>query len=232
MISIIIPALNEEKYLPRLLQSIKKQEFKGDLEIIVADADSKDKTRDIAQEFGCKVVQGGLPGKARNEGAKIAKGDVLLFIDADIVLPKIFFDKILKEFEDNRFDIATFIIFPNKRRILYIIFFRILNFTTKLVPLAYTGTILIKADIHKKIDGFNEDIKFAEDHDYLWRARFFGKHGIIKGIRIYSSTRRFEKDGIIRTSIKYIFAGIHILIFGPIKTNIFNYKFNHYDNDN
>jgi len=230
MISIIIPALNEEKYLPKLLQSIEEQDFKGELEIIVADANSKDKTKEIAQKFGCRIVEGGLPPKGRNEGAKIAKGDVLLFIDADILLPNNFFEKTLKEFQNNHLDIATFVIFPDKKRVLYIVFFKIFNFTAKFIPLAYMGTILIKVDIHKKINGFNESIKLAEDHDYLWRAKFFGRHGRIKNIRIYGSTRRFEKDGIIRTSIKYMLAGMHILIFGPIKTNIFNYKFNHYDN--
>ncbi len=74
MISIIIPTLNEEKYLPKLLRSIKEQDFKEELEIIVADANSEDKTREIAKKFSCKIVEGGLPAKARNEGAKIAKG--------------------------------------------------------------------------------------------------------------------------------------------------------------
>lgn len=231
MISIIVPALNEEKYLPRLLQSIKEQDFEEDLEIIVADAGSKDKTREIAKKFDCKIVEGGLPAKGRNEGAKKAKNDLLFFIDADIALPKDFFRKIIKEFNNKGLDIATFVILPDKKRILCIIFFKILNFVVKLIPLAYMGTVLIKTDIHKRIDGFDEEIKFAEDHDYLWRAKHFGKHKQIKDTRIYGSTRRFEKDGTVLTSIKYVFAGIYILIFGPIKTNIFNYKFNHYDDN-
>jgi len=67
MLSIIIPALNEEKYLPLLLKSLKSQNF-NEYEIIVVDAGSSDKTVDIAKEYGCKVVKGGVPGAGRNRG--------------------------------------------------------------------------------------------------------------------------------------------------------------------
>ncbi|MEN6592532.1 MAG: glycosyltransferase family A protein, partial [Methanobacterium sp.] len=57
-ISIIIPTYNEEEYLPYLLESIKRQDF-TDYEVIVADAHSTDKTREIAKSFGAKIVDGG-----------------------------------------------------------------------------------------------------------------------------------------------------------------------------
>lgn len=79
MLSIIIPTLNEEKYLPLLLEAIRKQDFDGDLETIIADAGSEDQTLEIAKTFGCRVAPGGLPAKGRNEGAKIAQGDTFLF---------------------------------------------------------------------------------------------------------------------------------------------------------
>ena len=68
--SIIIPTYNEEEYLPVLLDSIKEQDF-DDYEIIVADANSTDKTVEIAKDYGCIVVEGGLPAVGRNNGAKI-----------------------------------------------------------------------------------------------------------------------------------------------------------------
>ena len=80
MLSIIIPTLNEEKYLPVLLESIKKQKFEGDYELIVADAGSQDKTVEIARNFGGKIVPGGLPAKGRNQGAAEARGDLFLFL--------------------------------------------------------------------------------------------------------------------------------------------------------
>ena len=79
MLSIIIPTYNEEEVLPNLLRSIKEQDYK-DYEVVVADAKSTDKTREIAQKFDCRVVDGGLPGEGRNHGAEAAKGDRFLFL--------------------------------------------------------------------------------------------------------------------------------------------------------
>ena len=106
MLSIIIPTLNEERYLPLLLESIKKQDFK-DYEIVVADAGSKDKTVEIAKKYGCKVVSGGLPAKGRNQGAKVAKGDLFLFLDAEAVLPEHFLKEVLSEFKKRKLGIAS-----------------------------------------------------------------------------------------------------------------------------
>ena len=72
MLSIIVPTLNEEEHLPIFFREIKKQSFK-DYEVIIADANSTDRTVEIAQKFGATVISGGLPAKGRNEGAKIAK---------------------------------------------------------------------------------------------------------------------------------------------------------------
>ena len=73
-ISIIIPTLNEEKYLTHLLESIKKQSI-APKEIIVVDALSQDKTKEIALAYGCKVlddIKKKGPGAGRNKGARIA----------------------------------------------------------------------------------------------------------------------------------------------------------------
>src|SRR3989344_4960537 len=111
MLSIIIPALNEEKNLPRLFESIKKQNF-GGYEIIVADAGSKDRTLEICKENNCRILKGGLPAKGKNEGAKIANGDLLLFMDADTFLSQDFFKNSLKEFKDRNLGIASFKLIP------------------------------------------------------------------------------------------------------------------------
>lgn len=98
MLSIIIPTLNEEKHLEKLLKSIKKQDF-NHYEIIVADAGSKDKTLEIAKRYKCRIAKGGSPAQGRNQGAEEARGDLLLFLDADVILPDKIFGKTLKEFK-------------------------------------------------------------------------------------------------------------------------------------
>ena len=228
MLSIIIPALNEEKYLPLLLKEIKKQNFADDLEIIVADAGSEDKTVEIAKNYGCKIVQGGLPAKGRNEGAKIAQGDIFLFMDADnIYLPENFLKNLLKEFEKRKLDIASFPIYPNGNgfdKFAYKIYNSFVWSIQRFSAYA-TNSVLIRKYIHQKIGGFDEEIKIAEDHFYAKTAKNFGKFGFIKTRPVLTSTRRFEKDGRLKTYLKYLIAGIYMFFFGPIKKDIFRYRF-------
>lgn len=127
MLSIIIPTLNEEKHLAKLLKSIEKQDFKN-YEVIISDAGSKDKTLEIAKKYKCKIVKGGSPAQGRNNGAKIAKGERLLFLDADVILPNKIFGKILKEFKKRKLKIASFFITIGKRKKLSILFYSFLQF--------------------------------------------------------------------------------------------------------
>lgn len=247
MLSIIIPTLNEEKYLPLLLEAIKKQKvdehsfisthrsarvFDGDLEIIVADAGSEDRTVEIAKSYGCKIIPGGLPAKGRNEGARVARGDLLLFLDADVILPENFLEKILKEFEERNLDIITSLIEPltNKRteKFLYQWLYNLpIRFSEGFLPHA-SHLILVKRKLHEKIGGFDEEIKLAEDHIYGRKGAKMGRFGILKSAKILASPRRFYQDGWAKTYLKYLLAGVHMIFLGPVKSDIFKYRFNHY----
>jgi len=88
--SIIIPAYNEEKYLPRTLISAKEALAKIELsgEIIVVDNNSTDKTPEIARKYGVKVIfeEYNQISRARNAGARAANGNYFVFLDADTIL--------------------------------------------------------------------------------------------------------------------------------------------------
>jgi len=231
MLSIVIPTLNEENYLPRLLNCIKKQNFK-DYEIIVADAESKDKTVKIAKDFGCKVVFGGLPAKGRNQGVKLAQGDLLLFLDADVILPENFLEKSLREFKVKNLKVAGCLLqSQNKNKIVRFVYHLVYNwpilFLEQVIPHA-SGFILIKKDLHQKIKGFDEKIKMSEDHCYVREASKLGKFGILKSITIFVSPRRFEKKGWLKTTLKFLFCELYITFLGPVKTDIFRYHFDFY----
>ena len=114
-ISIIIPTYNEEEYLPKLLESIKNQEFQ-DYEVIVADANSNDKTKGNRRDpYGCKVVDGGIPAIGRNRGVNVAQGEYLLFLDSDVILTAGYLETALNEFIDNELGIAITQDNPSKR---------------------------------------------------------------------------------------------------------------------
>jgi glycosyltransferase involved in cell wall biosynthesis len=234
MLSIIIPALNEEKYLPKLLDSIKNQVF-NNYEIIVADNNSVDKTVEIAKNYGCRISKGGMPGVARNEGAKIARGDLLLFLDADVILPDKSLDKLIKEFLRRDLGVASCFISPQDKNNFLIFFYNIFYnipglFLQKFKCPFAMNFILVKKDIHKKINGFNEEVIFNEDIDYAKRALKIEKFGLLSSSKILVSTRRFKKDGWIKTFLKYMYAFLYTSFIGPIKSNIFEYKFGSYEN--
>jgi GT2 family glycosyltransferase len=88
-ISVVIPTYNEEKYLPKALESIRKLTRQPD-EVVIIDAESTDSTVRLAQSFGARVV--GVPhrgiGFARQRGLEEAHGDVIAFTDADTIVPE------------------------------------------------------------------------------------------------------------------------------------------------
>ena len=87
-VSVIIPTLNKEKYIETTLLSIKNQDYKGKYEIIVVDSNSKDMTVKIARKYADKVIVTKRRGVSvgRNIGAEVAKGEILIFVDADTTL--------------------------------------------------------------------------------------------------------------------------------------------------
>ncbi len=228
-LSIIIPALNEEKQISSLLNSLKNQSLK-DYEIILADAGSKDKTRAIAKSFGVKIIKGGLPAKGRNEGAKIAKGKLLLFLDADVVLPGMFLENALKEFSSREFRIAGFRLIPMGGIISEALFFFFYNFPISilgsLLPHAAMG-ILVEKSLFDKVGGFDETIALAEDHYFARQVAKIGKFGVIRSTKIYISTRRFKKDGWVRTGISYLLCELYMIFIGPVRKDIFKYNYTH-----
>lgn len=229
LVSIIIPTYNEEKLLPKLLRSIKKQTYRNK-EVIVADANSKDKTKQLAEKLGAKVIEGGEVARGRNNGAKKAKGDILLFLDADVVLKDAsFLTSTIKEFTKRRLDIATCMPEPISSKKLDHVLHEMYNAYAKLLEAVLPHTpgfcIFIKPEIHKKINGFDESIKLAEDHDYARRAVKYGKFGLLVSKKIPVSIRRMDKDGRFKIALKYIFCELHMLTFGSVKNNLFKYEF-------
>lgn len=233
-ISIIVPTFNEEHYLPKLLTSISKQTLKPK-EVIVSDAYSSDKTREIAESFGCKIVNGGLPAKARNEGAKAATSQALLFLDADVVLPRDFLEKCSKEIGRRRLAIAAAYITPikptKKDYYLYEAVNTYLRFTKHFYPHAYGCCIFVKKGIHDAIGGFDESLVMGEDHDYVRRARKKGIFSFLTSYKIPVSERRLVEDGRLVLVLKYILIEFHLIFIGKLKPGTKLYHFGKHTHD-
>jgi len=227
MLSIIIPTLNEEEYLPLILKEIKKQKF-TEVEVIVADAGSKDKTIEIAKNYGCKITSGGLPAVGRNKGAKQAKGDMFLFMDSDnISLPKNFLAELIKEFKERNLDVASFPICVQGNsfdKFSYDAYNLFVKSTQKFIAHTF-NSVLVKREVFEKINGFDETVKLGEDQDFGKRASKISRFGFIETEPVLTSARRLEKDGRFKTYLKYLLTGVHLVFLGPVKSDIFKYRF-------
>ncbi len=232
LISIIIPTLNEEKFLPKLLSSIKNQTYKN-FEIIVADANSVDRTIAIAKEYGVTVVEGGKPAKGRNNGAKVSNGEYLLFIDADVVVPEDFLEKAIEEFDNYYYEVATFVFKPISRLKIDKLLFRIDNILIerlkKVYPLAPGFCIMATRRIFRRVGGFDESLYLAEDHDFVRKASKISKFGIVRNTEVFVSVRRLEKEGRINLVKKYLMAEIWRAVRGKVDKEILEYEFGKFE---
>ncbi len=229
MFSIIIPTYNEEQYLPLLLKDIKEQ-TRQPHEVIIADAHSTDRTREIAHMNGARVVEGGLPSAGRNAGAAVARTKLLIFFDADVRFPSsTYLEDTLDEMKSRNLDIATCDIKASDGQMIDALLYKAYNgytrLTEKLKPHAPGFCIFIMREIHEKISGFDEEVKLAEDHDYVQRAAHYGSFGVLRSAPILTSTRRLQKDGRLKTMAKYAACELHMSTLGSVKHDLFNYRF-------
>ncbi|WP_407374300.1 MJ1255/VC2487 family glycosyltransferase [Methanobrevibacter sp.] len=231
IISIIIPTYNEEEYLPVLLESIKKQDF-TDYEVIVADANSTDKTREIAEEYGCVVVDGGLPAVGRNNGAKVAKGEYLIFLDSDLELTEDYLRDVLYEFRMERLGIAITQMLPMSNKVEDRLFHEFANyFMISVENIKPHGAgcygIIAKKELHDKCGGFDESLTFGEDTDYIERLAKEEPFKVLRNAKIGVSTRRLEEEGLETLIKQYGQSTINDFLGKRTDASELNYNFDH-----
>lgn len=234
LLSIIIPTRNEENYLSDLLKSIRMQNFPAyDYEIIVADNKSKDRTKEIARKYKCKIIQGGLPGPGRNFGAKAAKGEILLFLDADTgLLTKSFLKNSINEFKSRHLAVAVPEAYVKGKKMDELFFEtwnHLVDISQYLMPYAGGWCIFALKKNHDKIKGFDEKITLGEDSDYAQRMSKTGVFRMLKSIKVQVSPRRFKKEGYLKVAFQAIGTGVYWAMLGKDRKNSFNYNFDIYN---
>ena len=204
--SVVVPAFNEERYLPRSLSSIRyadlalKDEFPGaSADIIVVDNGSTDRTAAVAREFDAVVVQEPKRGiaLARNAGARAAVGDVLVFLDADYrVLPS-FLNRLAHGYRGDSSIAAAGVrvalepseIDPITRSLGYAglaLLRRIRNMSF--------GVATFRRDRFEALGGYDEGLFALEDVEILERLvrgsnRRFGRYRILRDVLVFASAR-------------------------------------------
>ena len=221
-ISIVIPTWNEMHYLPTLLGSIYAQDFE-EYEIIIADKQSKDRTRELARAFKCKVVDGGgFPSRSRNLGAEKARGEWILFLDADVLLPAGFLSSLMKGVQKEKVGIATVQFTSLSGRVVDLLahklFSLVLRVMKNIKPMAPGFCIFVKRNVHEKIKGFNEELRLCEDHDYVERASKVIKFGVLASPYVFVSVRRLDFEKRHKLVWKYVKTTVNH-IFGRVEQN-------------
>ena len=211
----------EEKHIGKCLDSVMSQRFDRNVyEIIVSDALSSDKTVEIARAYGVRIVTTEKRGIAhgRNVGAKNAKGDILLFLDADALLTSYFLLQCEKAFLLQNVVAATGIAYPSDGNLLARIVYNSTYFLVRLfgffgVYLFPGVCVAYRRWAFEKIKGFREDFGIVEDLDLSKRISKIGKCKIVPKAKAYVSTRRLKKH-LLSTVIFHIYSDIKYLITG------------------
>ncbi|HLC77409.1 MAG TPA: glycosyltransferase [archaeon] len=199
-ISVVIPTLNEGKYIETTLFHVKQLK---PYEIIVADSHSEDDTVKIAKKYGCRVIQAkrGAASYGRNAGGLATRGDVILFLDADSIIFPNLLEILKKDFKNKKTVGWTCTIYgftPSwKEQILYNMSNNIVDFLTTYVkkPHAPGIAIGVRRSAFRAVHGFDENLKVMEDHDFAMRVGKLGAFKFSRETCVYTSTRRMDKWG-------------------------------------
>ena len=222
--SVIIPALNEEKYIKQTLTHIHistvylLKQYTCNVEVIVVDNGSSDRTADIALSNDAKVIREDEQGIARatNIGAKHSEGSILIFIDADTIIPESLLTRVYELLSRPKYVGGA--VEPDYRpksksvRIYLRLWAKLANY----LSIAQGVTQFSTRDAFEDIGGYNESLYMSEDIYFYWKLSDYAKNkGLdtvyIDDIKVEPSCRRLDQWPLWKT----------ILWTNPITTRLF-----------
>ena len=213
-VTVVIPTLCESARIGGLLQALSEQEYDGPLQIIVVDGGSEDGTPAVVQHFPQVLCLTGERGTARqrNAGARVAQGELLIFMDADNHPGPHFVRDVAHSFRRLPFGVACpWFVARESAAIRTAYFgFNVLFWLGQSTLRTGSGVCLIAPRaVWQKCGGFRDDLHLGEDVEFLRRAARYGWHRHLL-IGLETSGRRFERDGVV--SLLRFYARISPLI--------------------
>jgi len=212
-ISIIIPAINEEKLIQRLLSQFDTEiKNRYDLEVIVSDGGSRDLTLKIAKKYADRLIlhkekyQQNI-SQGRNEGARYSLGDVLIFLNADTYVKDIehVLNETLKEFFDKNVSAIAcpIYVFPEEEKFSDKAFHFFYNNYAAMLNRFFMGMgrgecHIIRREKFFETGGYNENLVAGEDYDLYKRLKKCGSLKFRRDFIVYESPRRYRKFGYKR----------------------------------
>lgn len=229
-LSVVIPTSNEEAWLPYLLDVLKS--YDEVTEIIVADNDSSDRTAEIASRAGCLVTKGGRPGRARNQGARLCTTDVILFIDADTVVPRSSLLGALAAFgRDGALSAVAFRVAPVGDRYFPRVGYGAADLYLRVcarlgMHQGLGNAIMVRKRDFDGIGGFDERVDAGEDADLMRRIGRHGGAAYLRSCVAYTSPRRFRAENNFAFGAKVLLWTA--MRFMGLQQSVFGYKWTRY----
>ncbi len=204
-LSVVVPAFNEEAYLPRTLEHLERARERlwrerGDrVELVVVDNGSTDRTAAVAHALGAAVVAEPVHNiaRVRNGGARAVGGEQLVFVDADVVVPERLLVRIADEFnrEGTLGGAVDTEYRPVKRTAR--LWLRGWRFLGRALRIAQGGCQFCRRSAFAKLGGYDERLYMGEDVDFYMRLkrlarRTDGRVVLVDDVRVLPSTRRYD----------------------------------------
>ena len=211
-ISIIVPAHNEEAYLDATLNALNRQDY-PECEIVVVANGCTDHTAEVAERKCHRLVtleQKGL-GISRNLGARMATGELLIFLDADTILEPHALRIIAEQFTEGDAG-GKLKGQPDSGRFAYRLIFWLKNFIHRfVVHNGSSGVIVCWKKHFTSVGGFDERLELRENSELIRRLKRFGGYKYIGSTAATTSMRRYDRRGvwpIVRLWIKLWFLSL------------------------
>jgi glycosyltransferase involved in cell wall biosynthesis len=211
-ITFIVPCYNEEEYIRDCIRSIKRAASNIQYEIIVVDNNCTDNTSDIARDEGVIVLTEERKGVvfARQTGYENAKYDLIANIDADSRIPENWVDIALKHIRSEKVAAVTGpLVYDDasiRLRIATRIYYYLAYFSNLFIGVFLQGgNCLIKKKYLDELNGYDTSIAFyGEDTMTAKRLYKYGKIKFVMNLNLYSSSRRLQKQGVMKTTWLYL----------------------------
>lgn len=233
--SIIIPTLNEEGYISKILTDIANQSKKN-YEVIVIDGKSKDKTKLIIESFKNKInlrfleIKKPNLSRQKNIGGKEATGEYLVFFDADMSIKPSFIGIAEKRIKKNKGLVFLPYVYPEEKKEFSEInfVFPIINTLVELSqtinkPFSSGPSMIWERNTFNLIGGFDD--LFGEDHNIIRKAYHWGiKAKCLPSLKVNFSLRRMKKQGRLDLVYHFIRSHIYLLFNDKLKERLFKYE--------
>lgn len=201
-LTIVIPCKNESKTIDATLTLLNFQDNIENVEVIIADSSDDGTTYQLEvrnqDKFNLKIIEGGLPAKARNNGVQLVNTPYVLFMDSDMfLLDSSLLTEATKEMRLHKVDLLTTKVRTTSGKYNYVfrVFDMIQKISKRISPFCLGGFMLFRTDTFNKLGGFDEQAQVSED--YLLSKQVQPKRFKILDRTIFTLPRRFDNKGVL-----------------------------------